>query len=105
MSLQRFAASDDRPAVFAAPFASADRCQPPHGQSRRTQVVTSCQASEEQQHVNRRGLLGAGLSLAAASQLQTAGPADALVVTKEWEKVNALLRGKGQTYAFGKTCC
>jgi len=38
--------------------------------------------------VDRRQLLGAGLSLAAAVQLRTANSADALVVSKEWEKVN-----------------
>ena len=37
--------------------------------------------------MDRRGLLGAGISLAAAVQLVSASPADALVVSKEWEKV------------------
>ena len=50
--------------------------------------MTTCQASEEQNALNRRGLLTTGLSLAAATQLQVASPADAVVVSKEWEKVS-----------------
>lgn len=41
--------------------------------------------------MDRRGLLGAGISLAAAVQLRSASPADALVVSKEWEKVTCVL--------------
>lgn len=41
--------------------------------------------------MDRRGLLGAGISLAAAVQLTSANPADALVVSKEWEKVTYML--------------
>ena len=41
--------------------------------------------------MDRRRLLGAGISLAAAVQLKSASPADALVVSKEWEKVTYVL--------------
>lgn len=51
--------------------------------------------------MNRRGLLGAGLSLAAASQLQIADPAEALVVAKEWEKVSQPVLGKIASQASG----
>lgn len=36
-------------------------------------------------------MLGAGISLAAALQLGSASPADAVVVSKEWEKVTCVL--------------
>jgi len=74
------------PLCYAAPFAAGERCP----QSRRQHATTTCQAGEAQQVVNRRGLLSAGISLAAAAQLQSASPADALVVSKEWEKVCSL---------------
>lgn len=68
----------------AAPFAAGERCPQAHT---RKQHVTTCQTNETEQGINRRGLLSAGISLAAAAQLQIASPADALVVSKEWEKV------------------
>lgn len=81
----------------AAPFAAGEKCSHSRGHARQQHVATCCQAIEAEQVVNRRGLLSAGVSLAAAAQLQSASPADALVVSKEWEKARHFAEARLQT--------
>ena len=71
-----------------APFAAGEKCPQSRGSARgHLNNFTTCQASEAQQGTNRRALLSVGVSVAAATQLSWASPANALVVSKEWEKV------------------
>ena len=72
----------------AVPFVAADKCTHNRAHARKQYAATICQASDCQQIVNRRGLVSAGISLAVAAQLQSVSPADALIVSKEWEKVH-----------------
>lgn len=73
--------------AFAVHFVAGEKCSHHHRHGHRHTLATTCQASDSEQVVDRRSLLGAGISLAAAAQLKAASPADALVVSKEWEKV------------------
>lgn len=73
--------------AHAVPFVAGEKCTHHHSHRRACTRVTTCQASDSEHLVDRRQLLGAGISLAAAVQLRTASPAAALVVSKEWEKV------------------
>lgn len=86
LGLQPFGANLNELMRIAAPFTADDRCPQSDKRCCRQHVTTVCQASTTEQ-VNRRGLLTAGISLAAAAQLQPASRANALVVSKEWEKV------------------
>lgn len=71
------------------PFVKAHTCQQacPGSRRRRQDIAVTCQASSEQQNLTRRTVLNAGIAAAAAVGVQLPGPADALVVSKEWEKV------------------
>lgn len=73
--------------AHAVPFVAGEKCSHHHSHRRSRTPVTTCQASDSEHLVDRRQLLGAGISLAAAVQLRSASPAAALVVSKEWEKV------------------
>lgn len=55
--------------------------------TRANRLTVRCQAESEQNSLDRRAVLGMGLSLAAASQFQLAAPASAKVVSSEWEQV------------------
>lgn len=67
----------------------AETCQQtcPGLRRRRQETTTACQASTEQHSLTRRTVLNAGIAAAAAAGIQLPTPADALVVSKEWEKV------------------
>lgn len=73
--------------AFAVPFVPGEKCSHHHAHGRSRTRATTCQVSDSAQVVDRRGMLGAGISLAAAVQLRFTSPANAVVVSKEWEKV------------------
>ncbi|KAK9788830.1 hypothetical protein WJX73_002456 [Symbiochloris irregularis] len=71
--------------VFPVSQGAAKRPAPSR---RQQQQLCTCQAASEEQPLDRRALLGAGVALTAAGQLSLPRSAPAQNVYKDWERVN-----------------